>query len=131
MRYALENRMYGFAGYSLNYGYNVVEHYQLPFTYRNMLDFGMGIKLTSLMSMYVTGKYLSRWGPAPAYFLLNAALDWSLFKTMPLKFEVRVENLLNQDIYEPEIARHSSQVPVIPKIQGRIFWLSFMYNFYR
>ncbi len=119
-------KIYGFAGYSYTLGNNEQTSQALEFTYRHMFSSGLLFEPVEWLKFKASYKYLSHWGPAPAYHLVNLATSFK-FLPLPLEIEFRFNNLLNKEIFLPEIARDNI---TIPKTYHRMFYITIMYRFF-
>ena len=120
------DRVYCFAGYSYTLGNNDNTGQSLEFTYRHMLSGGLIYEPLPRIELKAAYKYLSGWGIAPAYNLVNLAMSLKA-KLLPLELELRVNNVLNTKVFLPEIARDNN---IIPKTEHRIFSVTLSYRIF-
>ena len=118
-----------FAGYSFARAYDVAKLNSLPFTYSHMLNFGFNWKVISRLDFSSSYKYLSKWGDAPAYNLLNLGLNLKPFKNTDFNMELKADNILDTKVLRPEIARVREEVPTYPLMMSRRFFMGVSFRF--
>jgi len=74
-------------------------------------------------------KWLSQWGEADSYFLVNADTSYRLKGFDDARLFFRIENLLGEDIRLPEIGRENPVVPTIPESEKRKIYLGISINY--
>lgn len=127
-KFRFNKRLMGFLGYSYTKGKNIETDEDLFYVFENMLNLGLNYQLIDWLSISSSAKYMSKWGNADAYTLINMALQLSPVKKFPISVEIKVDNILDTDVYLPEIARKSDLVPVIPKTLNRMFYLGVRFD---
>jgi len=127
VKFNIVGNLSGFGGYSYVNGENTTIDEDLKFTYENMVNFGLNYYLSDTWSMATTFKYLDDWGDADSYLLLNLGI---VFKPLNsnIEIELKLENVLGEEIYHPEIARNRAEVPVIPYTMDRVYMITIRYR---
>ena len=128
-KFRLKDKIFGFFGYSYTQGKDLETNEDLQYVYDNMVNFGANLKLANWISANASLKYLSNWGAADAYTLINLGMSLQPSKEMPLEIEFKIDNIFDTDVYLPEIARRSEAVPVIPKTLSRLFFVGASFSF--
>ncbi len=99
------------------------------YIYKHMFTIGGEFFPLPYLRIYFSGKYLSKWGTAAAYSIVNAGITVTPTKKLPVAIDIRADNIFNTNVYLPEIARRSPQVPVIPKTTHRKIFFGIQYRF--
>ena len=128
-KFRIQNKIYGFIGYSYTEGINLESEEKLEYIYNNMFNFGANIQLSKWLYTNLSAKHMDNWGQANSYTLVNWGLTIKPTSNLPISIELKIDNLLDTKVYLPEIARSSELVPVIPKTLNRIFFIGISYKF--
>ncbi len=128
-KFIIQNRFQSFAGYAYTRGSDKETEEIKPFTYNHMFNLGFNWKLISQLSFTSSLKYLSDWGKAPSYTLLNAGLNVKPFKNTALHIEFKADNILDTEVLHPEIARVRETVPTYPLTMSRKFFIGVSFAF--
>ncbi len=123
------DNIYGFATYTYNMGDNKDTNGPILYIYKHMFTIGGEVLPLPYLRIYFSGKYLSKWGTAPAYTIVNGGITVTPTKKLPVAIDISADNIFDTDVYLPEIARRSPQVPVIPKTTHRKIFLGIQYRF--
>lgn len=127
-KYNLFTNTVGFGGYSYTTGEDAETDQRLPYTYEHMINFGFAHQLDERFSVTSSLKYLHDWGNAPAYLLLNAGIGYQA-SADPVKFEIRVENILGETVEVPESLFQNDPAPPAPVKTKQKFYISLVYNY--
>ncbi len=128
-KFRIKEKFYGFLGYSYTEGIDLETDLELPYVFNNMVNFGASLQITDWFSFSTSAKYMDDWGRADSYTLLNLGATIKPSANLPLLIEFKINNVLDTDIYLPEIARSAESVPTIPKTFNRMFYFGFSYNY--
>ena len=128
-KFRIIEKIYGFIGYSYTEGIDLKTNEKLKYVFNNMVNFGTNIQLLSRLNINTSVKYMDKWGEASSYTLINLGLRIKPTIHLPLFIELKANNILDTDVYLPEIARESELVPTIPKTLNRMYFLGLSYNF--
>ena len=129
----LTTRLEGFAGYAGVFraeqdpGDGATEDFKL--IYEHQLTGGFITRITPKFAVSGSAKYLSRWEDAAAYGLLNGRLIYRPLAKEDLELSFDVNNILDNRVEVPEIARDNDAVPTLPKTEARRFFGSMSYSF--
>ena len=127
-KYRVKKNLYGFLGYSYTMGKDLETGNKLEYVFDNMVNFGANIQALDWLNVNTSAKYLSKWGEADPYLLLNMGINLKPSKDLPLLIEFKVDNIFDTDVYLPEIARRKATVPTIPKTFNRMLFIGLSYN---
>ena len=127
-KYRISDKLYGFLGYAYSDGKDVETNDKPQYIFHNMINMGANLKLRKWLTINTSAKFMDKWGEASAYILLNVGAYIKPCSKLPLYIDLKVDNMLDTDVYLPEIARESERVPVIPKTLNRMFFVGFSYN---
>ena len=113
-KFQLFDDLSGFAGYSYSKGKNRQSGEALEFTYEHMLTGALRWRWQEGLESTLSGKYLSDWGAADSYVLVNMGLNYQPAHLAGFTFELKADNIFATAIDRPEIGRASNAVPTIP-----------------
>ena len=143
-KFNFNDKLYGFVNYSYVEAENNEDNPDLigddPWYYNHMAAAGVSFRPVHFMEVTASSKYLSKWGFGKVSGVEYAAADPSVIVNMglniyPLKdeklsFELKVDNILDEDIYVPEIAgRNIDTAPVVPYNIGIKGFVGISYRF--
>ncbi len=128
-KFKIKDKFYGFFGYSYTEGFDLESNENLEYVFNNMINFGADIRLLSRLNTNISVKYMDNWGDADSYTLVNWGITIKPTLSFPIFLELKIDNILDTDVYLPEIARSSELVPTIPKTLNRMFFFGISYNF--
>lgn len=118
-----QGKVYGFAG--ISYNQNDDDTFENYFEW--MASGAVSYKLSKKRSVGVSAKYLSDWGDADAYLILNPHYNHQINKDTELR--LGVENAADSERTLPEIGRNKDSVPTIPVAHERNVYLRLRASF--
>jgi len=124
----IKKNFYAYAGYYYTDG-QADNYEQQLFIYKHTFNLGVSGKIIPNITITSSLKYLSNWGEAPAYTLWNAAIAYRISNKKPLYINFQANNILDEDVLRPEIARIKEEVPTYPLTENTKYFISFMYKF--
>ncbi len=128
-KFHLASAITGFAGYSYCRGENRDSGELLDSTYEHMLSGALKWRITDSFDATLSAKYLSDWGGADSYCLVNLGCHYSPVSFPSLIFELQADNVFNIAVERPEISRLSPDVPTIPLTTEAWFYAGVRYLF--
>lgn len=128
-KFKLAQNVTGFAGYSYCRGKNRDSGEVLHSTYEHMLSGALKWLMTEEFEATLSGKYLSEWGQADGYYLLNLGCNYMPPQFSGLTVEVKLDNIFSEIIDRPEISRVASEVETIPLTDEAWFYAGLRYQF--
>jgi len=128
-KFRVDDTLWGFAGYSYTQSLNEDNIQQEKFVYDNMMTLGVTKNIFAKLNVNTAIKYLDSWGNAPSYVLMNLSADYELPVVKDLQIEVIANNIFNESIDLPEIARDAVEVQSIAKDYSTRFYVGLRYEF--
>ncbi len=129
LRFHFGKDIQGFTGYAYCKGKNDDMGEDLKFTYENMVNFVVSARFLNHFTFTGSAKYLDDWGEADAYTVLNAGLVFKPERNSNIEFDLKIDNIFNEEINLPEIARNVPKVPTIPKTSERRLFMGVRYQY--
>jgi outer membrane receptor protein involved in Fe transport len=128
-KFKFDDSLWGFAGYSYTKSRNEDIQNLDKFVYDNMFTTALSKRAFSNFTFNGAIKYLDSWGGADSYTLMNLSIDYDVPYLQGLTFEAIANNIFDEDIDQPEIARDSPAVQNIPKDYSTRFYFGMKYVF--
>ena len=128
-KFRFSKSFWGFANYSHTHPHTKTNNITTKYSYDNMINLALSKLFLEEYLINTNLKYLSDWGEASSYALLNFSLDYKPHYIKNLSFELIAKNVLDEKIDLPEIARNNIHVTTIPKLYEPKIYLGMKYDF--
>lgn len=128
-KFKFSNDLWGFAGYSYTKANDKSENNYEKLVYENMFTAAISKKAFKDFTFNASSKYLDSWGGASSYVLMNLSAEYEVSYLKGLSLELLANNIFNEEIDLPEIARDKPEVTSIPKDHSSRYYAGIKYIF--